>query len=346
MIWYLHGAKDTFVVQTEAMGTKAAITAVANYLPDDVLTNSELEKMVDTDSEWIMARSGIAERRILKDPTRATAWMGAEAAKKLLEKKKISASEIELIIVCTATPEYQFPATANVISNMIGATNAWSFDVMAACSGFIYGLTVAAKFIETGMHKKVLVIGSDKMSSIVDYTNRNTCVLFGDAAAAVLLEPDESGNGVMDSRLYTDGSGLQYLKQAAGGSRFPSNFDTVELKQHYIHMDGKPVFKVAVVKMADVAAEMMQRNNLKAEDVAYLVPHQANKRIIEATAGRMGVGMEKVMMNIERYGNTTCASIPNCLCEWENKLKKGDNLILCAFGAGFTWGGVYVKWAY
>ncbi|HEY6162018.1 MAG TPA: beta-ketoacyl-ACP synthase III, partial [Bacteroidia bacterium] len=274
------------------MGTKAAITAVANYLPDDVLSNAELEKMVNTNNEWILSRSGIAERRILKDPTRATAWMGAEAAKKLLAKRKISASEIELIIVCTATPDHQFPATANIVSNMIGATNAWSFDVMAACSGFIYGLTVASKFIETGVHKKVLLIGSDKMSSIVDYKNRNTCVLFGDAAAAVLLEPDESGNGILDSRHYSDGSGMKYLHQLAGGSRFPTNFDTVELKQHYIHMDGKPVFKVAVEKMADVAAEMMERNNLKAGDVAYLVPHQANKRIIEATAQRMGVGME------------------------------------------------------
>ncbi len=328
------------------MKIRASITAVANFLPDDVLTNAQLEQMVDTTSEWIMDRSGIAERRIMKDKTKATAYMGAEAAKKLLTKKGLAATDIELIIVCTATPEYQFPATANVISAMIGAKNAWSFDLMGACSGFLYAITTASKFIETGTHKKVLVIGSDKMSTVLDYSNRNTCVLFGDGAAAVLLEPDTSGNGVIDARLYTDGAGLKYLHQSGGGSLNPSNFDTVELRQHYMHMDGKPVFKIAVVKMADVAAEMMERNNLKAEDVAYLVPHQANKRIIEATAARMGVGMDKVMLNIEKYGNTTCASIPNCLTEWESKLKKGDNLILVAFGAGFTWGGIYLKWAY
>lgn len=325
---------------------RAAITAVANYLPETVLTNAELEQMVDTTNEWIMERSGIVERRILKDPARATAYMGAEAAKRVLDKRGISAKEIELIIVCTATPEHQFPATANIVSERIGATNAWSFDVMAACSGFIYALTTASKFIETGMHKKVLVIGSDKMSTIVDYKDRNTCVLFGDAAAAVLLEPDTGGNGLMDARLYSDGSGMQYLHQVAGGSRCPANFDTVELRQHYIHMEGKAVFKVAVVKMAEVAAEMMERNKLRAEDIAYLVPHQANRRIIEATAQRMGISMDKVMLNIQKYGNTTCASIPNCLAEWETKLKKGDNLILCSFGAGFTWGGIYLKWAY
>jgi 3-oxoacyl-[acyl-carrier-protein] synthase-3 len=328
------------------MNTRAAITAVANYLPDDILTNAEIERMVNTSNEWILERSGIAERRILKDPAKATAFMGAEAARQVLRKRGIGAEEIELVIVCTATPEHPFPATANIISDKIGAKNAWGFDLMGACSGFIYALHTASKFIETGAHKKILVIGTDKMSGIVDYTDRNTCVLFGDAAAAVLLEPAEDGCGVLDAKMYSDGSGLKYLHLPAGGSLHPANCDTVELRQHYMHMEGKPVFKVAVTKMADVAAEMMERNKLTAADVAWLVPHQANKRIIEATAGRMGVGMEKVMLNIQKYGNTTCASIPNCLAEWESQLKKGDNLILCAFGAGFTWGGVYLKWAY
>jgi 3-oxoacyl-[acyl-carrier-protein] synthase-3 len=328
------------------MKVHAAITAIANYLPDEILTNAELEKMVDTTSEWILDRSGIAERRIMKDKTKATAFMGAEAAKKILAKRGISPLDIELIIVCTATPEYQFPSTGNIIGDMIGAKNAWSFDIMAACSGFIYALNTASKFIETGTHKNVLVIGSDKMSTVVDFTDRNNCVLFGDAAAAVLLEPNTEGNGVIDAKLYSDGSGLKYLSQTGGGSLNPPNFDMVELRQHFMFMDGKPVFKIAVTKMAESAAEMMERNNLKSEDVAWLVPHQANKRIIEATAARMGVGMDKVMLNIEKYGNTTCASIPNCMTEWESKLKKGDNLILVAFGAGFTWGGLYLKWAY
>ncbi len=302
--------------------------------------------MVDTTSEWIMERTGIEERRVLKDKDKGTAYMAAEAAKKALAKRNMQATEIDLLIVCTATPEHQFPATANIVSDMIGATNAWSFDVMAACSGFIYALTVGSKFIETGTHKKVMVIGADKMSSILDYTDRNTCVLFGDAAAAVILEPDTNGFGVVDSKMYSDGSGKKYLYQVAGGSLNPASIDTVSNHLHHITMDGKAVFKIAVVKMAEVAVEMMDRNGLTADNIAYLTPHQANKRIIEATALRMGIGMDKVMLNINKYGNTTCASIPNCLAEWEPKLKKGDNLILTSFGAGLTWGGIYVKWAY
>lgn len=328
------------------MKTTSAITAVSNYVPDTVLTNADIEKMVDTSNEWIIERTGIQERRILKDKTKATAFMAAEAAKKLLEKKNISPLEIELVIVCTATPEHQFPATANIVSDMIGAKNAWSFDMMAACSGFIYGLNAASKFIEAGTHKKILVIGSDKMSSIVDYTDRNTCALFGDAAGVVLLEPDTQGYGVLDARMYSDGSGKKHLHQVAGGSLNPASTETVNQRQHFIFMDGKGVFKLAVVKMAEVAVEIMNRNNLKAEDIAFLAPHQANKRIIEATAERMGIGMDKVMLNIQKYGNTTCASIPLCLSEWERKMKKGDNIILTSFGAGFTWGGIYVKWAY
>ncbi len=328
------------------MKIQAAITGVAHYVPENILTNADIEKMVDTTDEWIISRSGIRERRILKDKDKATAYMAAQAALKVLAQKGLSAADIELVIVCTTTPDHQFPATANIVSDMIGAVNAWSFDVTAACSGFLYGLNVGSKFIETGTHKKILVIGSDKMSSIVDYTDRKTCILFGDGAGAVLLEPDTEGYGVVDSRMYSDGSGKQYLYQHAGGSLNPASPETVENRQHYITMHGQPVFKVAVVKMADVAAEMMERNNLTADNVAYLVPHQANKRIIDATAARMNIGPEKVMLNIERYGNTTCASIPICLSEWQSKLKKGDNLILTSFGAGFTWGGIYMKWAF
>ncbi|TND05074.1 MAG: 3-oxoacyl-acyl-carrier-protein synthase III [Bacteroidetes bacterium] len=328
------------------MRTHAAITGVASYLPEYIMKNEELEEMVDTTSDWIMERSGIRERRILKDKDKATAFMAAEAAKKLLKKKNINPLEVELVIVCTATPEYQFPATANVVCHMIGATNAWSFDLLGACSGFVYALTVASKFIETGTHKKVLVIGSDKMSSIVDWTDRRTCILFGDGAGAVLLEPDSEGYGIVDSRMYSDGSGQPHLYQVAGGSLNPASEETVKNRQHHITMNGQAVFKLAVVKMADVAEEMMMRNGLTAENVAYLVPHQANKRIIEVTAERMHIGMDKVMLNIERYGNTTTGTIPICLDEWETKLKKGDNIIITTFGAGFTWGGIYAKWAY
>ncbi len=328
------------------MKITAAITAVSAYVPDYILNNQELEKMVDTNNEWIMSRSGISERRILKDKDKATAFMAAEAAKKLLEKKNLSPLEIDLTIVATVTPDHQYPATANIVSDMIGATNAWGFDIQAACSSFIYALTAATKFIETGTHKKILVIGSDKMSSIVDYTDRKTSILFGDGAGVVLLEPTTDGTGIIDSKMYSDGSGKKYLYQPAGGSLFPPTVETIANKQHFVEMDGQAVFKVAVIKMADVAAEMMERNHLKAEDVAYLVPHQANKRIIDATANRMGISMDKVMLNIQKYGNTTSATLPLCLAEWEHLLKKGDNLILTTFGAGFTWGGIYLKWSY
>ncbi|MES2131989.1 MAG: beta-ketoacyl-ACP synthase III [Bacteroidota bacterium] len=328
------------------MKTTAAITAVSAYLPDYILSNKELEKMVDTNDEWIMSRCGVSERRILKDKDKASAFMAAEAAKKILAKKNLSPLDIDLIIVATVTPDHQYPATANIVADMIGATNAWGFDLQAACSSFIYALTTASKFIETGAHKKVLVIGSDKMSSIIDYTDRKTSILFGDGAGAVLLEPTTDGTGILDSKMYVDGSGKKYLYQPAGGSLVPSSVESVTNKQHFVEMDGQAVFKVAVIKMADVAEEIMQRNHLKAEDIAFLVPHQANKRIIEGTANRMGIGMDKVMLNIQKYGNTTSATLPICLAEWENQLKKGDNLVLTTFGAGFTWGGLYLKWSY
>jgi len=328
------------------MKITAAITGVAAYVPDYVLTNEELEQSVDTTNEWIVTRCGVSERRILKDKDKASAFMAAEAAKKLLTKKKISPLDIELIIVATVTPDYQYPATANSVADMIGATNAWGFDLQAACSSFLSAVHTASKFIESGTHKKVLVIGSDKMSSVVDYSCRKTSILFGDAAGAILLEPSTDETGIIDAKLYADGSGIKQLYQPGGGSLNPASLDTVVNKQHYIQMDGQSVFKFAVVKMADVAEEMMTRNNLVADDIAFLTPHQANKRIIEATANRMGVSMDKVMMNIHKYGNTTSATIPLCLAEWEHLLKKGDNLILTTFGAGFTWGGMYVKWSY
>ncbi|MFO0320951.1 MAG: beta-ketoacyl-ACP synthase III [Bacteroidota bacterium] len=328
------------------MKTIASITGVASYLPDYILGNKELEKMVDTTDEWIVSRSGISERRILKDKDKGSAYMAAEAAKKLLLKVNLSPLDIDLIIVATVTPDHQYPATANIVSDMIGAINAWSFDLQAACSSFIYALQTGSKFIETGTHKKVLVIGSDKMSSIIDYSDRKTSILFGDGAGAVLLEPSADETGIIDAKLYSDGSGKKYLYQPAGGSLVPASIDSVTNKQHFVSMDGQAVFKVAVVKMAEVAVEMMTRNKLNSNDVAFLVPHQANKRIIEATAQRMGISMDKVMLNIQKYGNTTSATIPICLAEWEDQLKKGDNLILTTFGAGFTWGGVYIKWSY
>jgi len=328
------------------MKITAAITGVSHYVPDYVLSNAELEKMVDTSNEWIMSRSGISERRILKDKDKATAFMAAEAATKLLSKKNLSPLDIDLIIVATVTPDHQYPATANIVADMIGAKNAWSFDIQAACSSFIYALTTATKFIETGAHKKIVVIGADKMSGIIDYTDRTTSILFGDGAGAVLLEPTTDGSGILDSKMYSDGSGKKYLYQPAGGSLIPSSVESITNKQHFVSMDGQAVFKVAVIKMAEVAVEMMERNHLKAEDVAFLVPHQANKRIIEATANRMGISMDKVMLNIQKYGNTTSATLPLCLSEWESQLKKGDNLILTTFGAGFTWGGIYLKWSY
>jgi 3-oxoacyl-[acyl-carrier-protein] synthase-3 len=325
---------------------RAAITAVGGYVPDYVLTNKELETMVDTNDEWIRTRTGIEERRILKGKGKGSSDLGAPAVENLLKNRGITADEIDLLICCTATPDMLFPATANIICDKIGAKNAWSFDLLAACSGFIFGLTTASKFIESGAYKKVVVVGADKMSSITDYTDRTTCVLFGDAGAAVLLEPNTEGYGVMDSILHTDGSGREYLRLKAGGSATPASPETVANKEHFIYQEGKTVFKFAVVNMAEVSYEIMQKHHLTKDDIAWLVPHQANKRIIDATAQRMGLPMEKVMINIQRYGNTTCATIPLCLWEWQNQLKKGDNLILSAFGGGFTWGAIYLKWAF
>ncbi|MCH2198525.1 MAG: ketoacyl-ACP synthase III [Flavobacteriales bacterium] len=324
----------------------AAITAVAGYVPDDILTNADLEKMVDTSDEWIRTRTGVEERHILKGEGKGTSVMAIEAVNKLLKKRGISADEIDLLICATVTPDMVFPATANIIANHVGATNAYSFDIMAACSGFIYALTTGAQFIESGKHKKVVVVGADKMSAIVDYEDRKTCVIFGDGAGAVLLEPDSEGHGVIDSILRSDGSGEEFLHMKAGGSRKPASAESVANKEHFVYQDGQPVFKAAVTSMADVSAEIMEKNNLQSEDVAWLVPHQANLRIIDATARRMGLTNERVMINIQRYGNTTAATIPLCLNDWETKLKKGENIVLSAFGGGFTWGAVYLKWAY
>ncbi len=324
----------------------AAITAVNGYVPEYILTNAELEKMVDTTDEWIQSRTGIRERRILKGEGKGTSDMGAEAVKGLLAKRGIDAKEIDLLICATTTPDYQFPATANVITDKVGASNAFSFDINAACSGFIYALSTAAKFIESGTYKKIVVVGGDKMSSIINYEDRTTCIIFGDGAGAVLLEPNNEGMGIQDAILKSDGSGRIHLHQKAGGSVNPASHETIDAKQHYVYQEGQSVFKFAVTNMADVSAQIMERNNLTADDIAWLVPHQANKRIIDATANRMGVGPEKVMLNIHRYGNTTNGTIPLCLWEWENKLNKGDNIILAAFGGGFTWGSIYIKWAY
>ena len=323
----------------------AAITAVAGYLPEDKLTNADLETMVDTNDEWIRSRTGIEERRILKDPKLATSDMGAEAVKELLKKRGIDATEIDLIIVATVTADMHFPATANLIADKVGAVNSWGYDLSAACSGFIFALTTGAQFVEAGRYKKVIVVGADKMSAIVDYTDRTTCILFGDGAGAVLLEPSET-HGVIDHKLHVDGAGAQMLRQRAGGSLHPPTHATVDAKDHVIYQDGQPVFKAAVKGMADVSYEIMQRNNLAADDVAWLVPHQANLRIIDATQRRMGLPREKVTINIQKYGNTTAATIPLCIRDWESKFKKGDNIILAAFGGGFTWGAVYLTWAY
>ncbi len=328
------------------MRTTAAITAVQGYLPDFVLSNAVLETMVDTNDAWITERTGIKERRILKGKDQGLSVMAVEAVKGLCAKRGIDPLEIDLLICCTVTADMQFPATANVICDKVGAKNAWGFDLNAACSGFLYGLTTGSQFIETGKYKKVVVVGGDKMSSIIDYTDRATCIIFGDGAGAVLLEPNNEGMGIIDSILRADGSGCQYLHQKAGGSNRPASARTVEGKQHYVHQEGKAVFKFAVTNMADVSAEIMEKNGLKSEDVAWLVPHQANKRIIDATANRMGLDDSRVMVNIEKYGNTTSGTLPLCLWEWEPRLKTGDNIILSAFGGGFTWGAVYLKWAY
>lgn len=323
----------------------AAITGIQGYVPDYILDNKELEKLVDTNDEWIVSRTGIKERRILKG-VKGSSDLGAEAIKGLLKKTNTSAEEIDLIICATVTPDMLFPSTACLIANKIGAGNICAFDISAACSGFLYALTTASKFIESGSYKKVIVVGCDKMSSIIDYTDRTTCVLFGDGAGAALLEPNTEGYGIMDYILKSDGNGAEFLKLKAGGSLYPASYKTVDAKEHYIYQDGQPVFKKAVQSMADVSEEIMQKNNLSADDVAWLVPHQANKRIIDATSRRMGVGDDKVMLNIERYGNTTAGTIPLCLWDWEKQLNKGDNLILAAFGGGFTWGSIYLKWAY
>jgi len=324
--------------------TTAAITGVQGYLPDNIVTNNDLAKIVDTSDEWILSRTGISERRIMKDG--ASSDMAAEAVKGLLEKKGLNPLDIDLVIVATVTPDYPFPSTANVVCDKVGMTNAWGFDLIAACSGFIYGLQTGAKFIEAGTHKRVIVVGVDKMSSIIDYQDRTTCVIFGDGAGAVLLEPNEEGNGIIDAILKSDGSGRKYLIQPGGGSAHPASMQTVEDRMHYVKQEGKAVFKFAVTNMADVSAEIMEKNNLTSENVDWLVPHQANLRIIDATANRMGLPKEKVMINIQRYGNTTAGTLPLCLWDWESQLKKGDNIILSAFGGGFTWGAIYLKWAY
>ena len=324
----------------------AAITAVGAYLPETKLTNADLETMVETNDEWIRSRTGIEERRILKEPGKGTSDMAAPAIMQLCEKRGISPEEIDCIICATVTPDMVFPATANIISDKIGAKNAWGFDVSAACSGFLYSLTVGASLIESRRYKKVVVVGADKMSAIVDYTDRTTCILFGDAAAAVLLEPNTEGYGIQDSILRSDGSGAPYLHMKAGGSVKPATAETVAAKEHFVFQDGQPVFKAAVKGMADVSAELLERNNLTGDDIAWLVPHQANKRIIDATANRMGLSHDKVMLNIHKYGNTTAATIPLCLWEWKHELNKGDNIVLAAFGGGFTWGATLVKWAY
>src|SRR6201989_2488830 len=324
----------------------AAITAVNGYAPDYVLTNEELSQLVDTNDEWITTRTGIKERRIQKGEGLATSDLAVPAVKELLRKRGIGPEEIELVIFCTTTPDMPFPATANIFTDKIGAVNAWGFDLQAACSGFLFGLTTGAQFIESGKCKKVLVVGADKMSSIVDYEDRATCIIFGDGCGAVLLEPKEDGYGIIDTVSKSDGAGIPFLHMKSGGSLSPASHETIDRREHYAYQEGKSVFKFAVTNMADVAAEVMERNNLKSEDIAWLVPHQANKRIIDATAARTGLTEDKVIVNIERYGNTTNGTIPLCLWEWESKFKKGDNLILAAFGGGFTWGSIYLKWAY
>ncbi len=330
----------------------AAITGVGGYVPEYVLNNEELSTYVDTNDEWITSRTGIKERRILKGEgdipgeQLGTSYMCAKAVEELLKKTNTPVEEIDLIICATVTPDYIFPSTANIVSDIIGAKNAFSYDLQAACSGFLYALATGAGMIESGRYKKVVVIGADKMSSIIDYSDRRTCIIFGDGAGAVLLEPSTDGLGVQDYILKADGSGLPYLNTKAGGSRRPASHETVDNKEHYAFQEGATVFKFAVTNMADVSAEIMERNKLTADDISYLVPHQANKRIIDATANRMGVGPEKVLVNIERYGNTTAATIPLVLWDFEKQFKKGDNIIMAAFGGGFTWGSLWLKWAY
>lgn len=322
----------------------AAITGVFGYVPEEVMTNDDLSKIVDTSDEWITSRTGIKERRILREG--GSSDMAAAAVVGLLKKKGLDPLEIDLVILATVTPDFPFPSTSNVVCDKVGMKNAWGFDLIAACSGFIYALSTGAQFIETGRYKKVIVIGVDKMSAIIDYQDRATCVIFGDGGGAVLLEPNTEGYGVKDFILHADGSGRQYLIQPGGGSVSPASIETVEKRMHYVKQEGKTVFKFAVTNMAEVSAQIMEKNNLKSEDVDWLVPHQANLRIIDATADRMGLPKEKVMINIQKYGNTTAGTLPLCLWDYEKQLKKGDNIILSAFGGGFTWGAVYLTWAY
>lgn len=325
---------------------RATITGIGAFVPEYILTNEELSKMVDTTDEWIMTRIGIKERHIIKEKGEGSSFVGANAVKELLRKTNTSPDEIDLLICATVTPDHQFPATANIISDKAGIKNAFSFDLNAGCSGFLYALTTASKYIESGYCKKVIVVGAEKMSSIVDYTDRSTCPIFGDGAGAVLLEPTTEDIGIIDTKLQSDGVGKVHLHQKAGGSVAPASHETIDARQHFIYQEGQPVFKWAVSKMADVAVEIMERNGITSETLSWLVPHQANMRIIEATANRMGISKDQVMINIERYGNTTAATLPLCLWEWESQLKKGDNIILATFGAGFTWGAMYLKWGY
>lgn len=327
------------------MSLRAAITGVHGYVPDYVLTNEELERIVDTNDEWITSRTGIKERRILKGENKGTSIMATEAVRGLLEKTGTSPKDIDLVICATVTPDYLFPSTANLVCSNLGIPSICSFDLLAACSGFIYGLATGAQFIESGRFKKVIVIGADKMSSIIDYEDRTTCVLFGDGAGAVLLEPTTEDLGLVDFMLHSDGSGGDYLMMKGGGSVNPASHESIDSKMHYIKQEGPQVFKFAVTNMAEAAANIMERNHLSGDDIDWLVPHQANKRIIDATAKRMGIGEEKVMLNIQKYGNTTAGTIPLCLFDYQDQLKKGDNLVLAAFGGGFTWGAMYIKWA-
>ncbi|MBQ9471298.1 MAG: ketoacyl-ACP synthase III [Bacteroidales bacterium] len=324
----------------------AAITGIGAYVPDYILTNDELSQMVDTSDEWIMTRIGIKERRILKGDGLGTSYMAERAVKSLLEKTNTSPDEVDMLICGTVTPDMQFPATANIVSDLCGIKNAFGYDLNAGCSSFLYAMISASKYIESGTHKKVVVVGADKMSSIIDYTDRSTCAIFGDGAGAVLLEPSTEGYGLIDSTMRVDGSGRKHLHQVAGGSCYPASHETVDKRQHFVYQEGQPVFKAAVTHMAEVSSEIMQRNQIAPEDLAWLVPHQANMRIIEATANRMNIGKEKVMINIQKYGNTTSATLPLCLWEWEQQLRRGDNIIFATFGAGFTWGAAYMKWAY
>ncbi len=332
--------------QTIMTKTTAAITAVGKYVPEYILTNKELETLVDTNDEWITSRTGIKERRILKGEALGTSFMAIKAAEDLIQKSKIDPKEIDLVIVATATPDMLVASTATYTATQIGATNAFSYDLQAACSSFLFGMSTAASYIESGRYKKILLIGADKMSSVINYSDRATCIIFGDGAGAALFEPNNEGLGLQDEYLRSDGIGREFLKIEAGGSILPASEDTLKNKQHFVHQEGKSVFKYAVSNMADVSERMLTRNHLTKDDVQWLVPHQANKRIIEATANRVGVESEKVMMNIHKYGNTTSATLPLLLADYENQLKKGDNLIFAAFGGGFTWGAIYLKWAY